>query len=158
MTMQETHAHKKQERLKLNSRLADLALVKPWVDALASEHAIGADTVYKIELCLEEALSNIVRHGYKGEPHHSIDLSFHSNGDHMLRFAIEDSAPHFDQAGPGRRRASKNAEDLIPGGHGMPLMRKFSGSVAWEALPKGNRLTLTFPNEPNELRQTDERN
>jgi hypothetical protein len=29
----------------------------------------------------------------------------------------------------------------------MPLMRKFSSSVAWEPLPNGNRLTLTFPNE-----------
>jgi len=152
--MHQTHAHKEQERLKLNSRLADLALVKPWVDALASEHAIGEDTVYKIELCLEEALSNIVRHGYKGEPDHSIELSFDSNGDCMLRIAIEDNAPHFNQAGPGRKRAAKNTEDLIPGGHGMPLIRKFSSSVAWEPLPNGNRLTLTFPNEP---RETDTR-
>jgi anti-sigma regulatory factor (Ser/Thr protein kinase) len=152
--MHQTHAHKEQERLKLNSRLADLALVKPWVDALAGEHAIGEDTVYKIELCLEEALSNIVRHGYKGEPQHRIELSFHSNGDRMLRFAIEDNAPHFNQAGPGRKRAAKNTEDLIPGGHGMPLIRKFSSSVAWEPLPNGNRLTLTFPNEP---RETDTR-
>jgi hypothetical protein len=32
----------------------------------------------------------------------------------------------------------------------MPLMQKFSSSVAWEPLLNGNRLTLTFPNEPRE--------
>jgi anti-sigma regulatory factor (Ser/Thr protein kinase) len=149
LTMQQTGARKEQERLRLSSRLSDLALVKPWVEALATEHVIGADTVYAIELCLEEALSNIVRHGYKGEPDHTIDLSFHSNGDKTLKFAIEDGAPHFDQAGPGRKPATEDedVDYLLPGGHGMPLIRKFSSSVHWEPLPNGNRLTLTFPNK-----------
>jgi len=144
--MHQTHAKNEQERLRLSSRLGDLALVNPWVKTLAAEHAIGADTVYAIELCLEEALSNIVRHGYKGEPDHAIELSFHRNGDKILKFAIEDYAPHFDQTGPGRKPESEDVDYLAPGGHGMPLMRKFSSSVKWEPLPNGNRLTLTFPN------------
>jgi anti-sigma regulatory factor (Ser/Thr protein kinase) len=143
--MQQTHAKNDQGRLTLSSRLADLALVNPWIEALAAEYAISTDTVYAIELCLEEALSNIVRHGYKGEPDHAIELHFHRNGDSTLKFAIEDCAPHFDQTGPGRRQAVEDPDYLLPGGHGMPLMRKFSRSVEWEPLPNGNRLTLTFP-------------
>ena len=143
--MQQTHAKNEQGRLTLSSRLGDLALVNPWVEALAAEHAIGADTMYAIELCLEEALSNIVRHGYKSAPDHTIELSFHRKGDAMLQFAIEDCAPHFDQTGPGRQPANEDIDYLLPGGHGMPLIRKFSSSVEWEPLPKGNRLTLTFP-------------
>jgi anti-sigma regulatory factor (Ser/Thr protein kinase) len=148
LTMPHTHAKDEQERLTLSSRLGDLALVNPWVKALAAEHSISTDTVYAIELCLEEALSNIVRHGYKGEPEHKIELSFHLNGDQSVKFAIEDCAPHFDQTGPGRQAQSEDIDFLLPGGHGMPLMRKFSSSVQWEPMPKGNRLTLTFPLTP----------
>jgi anti-sigma regulatory factor (Ser/Thr protein kinase) len=148
LTMHQTHAKNEQERLTLSSRLGDLALVRPWVEALAAEHAIGTETVYAIELCLEEALSNIVRHGYKNEPEHSIDLSFQRNADQTIKFDIEDRAPHFDQTGPGRKPPAEDVDVdyLLPGGHGMPLMRKFSSSLVWEALPNGNRLTLTFPN------------
>ena len=72
--MPETYAHKADARLTLTSRLADLALVRPWVDALAVEHALPQDTVFAIHLCLEEALSNIIRHGYGGEPNHAITI------------------------------------------------------------------------------------
>lgn len=145
--MPENDAHKAATRLTLRSQLADLALVWPWVDSLAVEHAIPADTHYAINLCLEEALSNIIRHGYAGQPNHAITIDFTPTEENWLTFAVEDSAPHFTPAEPEDCEAAVRAasiEDVKPGGQGVPLMRRFAGTLRWEQLPKGNRLTMGF--------------
>jgi len=144
--MSQTHAHKAETSLTLDSRLSSLALVAPWLDALASEHAFPADLRFAIDLCLEEALSNVIRHGYRDQPNHAIALSFTSDGKSSLSFVIEDNAPHFtpaEQEAPQPIHAS--IDTLQPGGQGIRLMRKFAGALAWQQLPNGNRLTITFP-------------
>jgi anti-sigma regulatory factor (Ser/Thr protein kinase) len=149
--MPEMHAHKPESRLTLKSQLSDLALVWPWVEALALEHAIPANTQYAINLCLEEALSNVIRHGYAGEPNHAITVDCTRTGENGLTFIVEDSAPHFEPADsdPGTAPdftavTPASIEDITPGGHGITLMRHFAGTLAWEPLPKGNRLKLGF--------------
>jgi len=153
--MPEIHAHKAECRLALRSQLVDLALVWPWVDALAAEFAIPADSRYAIDLCLEEALSNIVRHGYRGEPDRAIFIQFIPNGRAGLTFIIEDNAPHFASPEPREQDETSTSgselhpAELKPGGQGIRLLRRFAGSLRWEQLPNGNRLTITFPHPPN---------
>ena len=61
-------------RLTLQSQLDDMARLWPWVEALAAEYAIPANTEFDIHLCLEEAISNVIRHGYGGQPNHTITV------------------------------------------------------------------------------------
>jgi len=150
--MPETHAHQADARLTLRSQLEDLARVWPWIDALAAEYGIPADTRFKIDLCLEEALSNIVRHGYGGEPDHAITVVFDPEGESGLTFIVEDNAPPFSplaEPGPPHPRAAPTSIDRIePGGNGLRLLRKFAGSLSYERLPGRNRLTISFPVTP----------
>lgn len=152
--MQRRDAHKAEVRLTLNSRLADLQQVWPWVDALAAERNIPAETLFAIHLCLEEALSNVIRHGYRGEPNHAIELSFAAGEENGFTFTIVDSAPYFAPDEPDKRKQASRASspvdalgagELKIGGHGLQLMRRFAGSLCWERVPGGNRLTITFP-------------
>lgn len=139
-------AHNAEARLTLCSQLDDLKLVWPWVDDLAAKHAISDKVQYAIDLCLEEALSNIIRHGYAGEPNNAITVSFTCDGTNGLTFIIEDNAPHFAPPPPANYRDSHEAiEEVEPGGLGISLMRKFAGTLAYEELPDGNRLTIGFP-------------
>lgn len=136
-------------RLALRSQLADLTLVSPWVEALAAKHGILGETRFAIDLCLEEALSNIIRHGYQGEPGHAIEVTFIAGAGGGLVFTVEDHAPPF---APGEDEEPFNApasiEELQPGGRGIQLMRRFAGSLKWERLADGNRLTIAFPSQP----------
>lgn len=149
--MHDTRTQRPQARLTLHSRLSELAKVWPWVDGLAAEYGIREDTLFAVHLCLEEALSNVIRHGYRGEPDHVVELSFESGRTNDIAFIIEDSAPHFppDEAERARRASSEIENtafvDILPGGHGLKLMRKFAGSLNWERLPGGNRLIIRFP-------------
>jgi anti-sigma regulatory factor (Ser/Thr protein kinase) len=131
----------------LKSRLDELASLWAWVESLGAEYAIPADTQFAIQLCLEEALSNLIRHGYQGEPDHSIRVEFTAQ-DGEVGFVVEDHAPPFDPLAADAANsapAPRSIDELPLGGRGIGLMRKFSAHIAYEPLDGGNRLTLRFP-------------
>lgn len=139
---------KPEPRLTLHSRIEDLQRLASWVDALATEYVVPDDTRFAIDLCLEEALSNIIRHGYRAQIDQPITVDCKAVPPHDLVFIIEDQAPPFDPL------AYSSAEDMPPpssidqlavGGRGIYLMRKFAGTLAYRRLPRGNRLTIGFP-------------
>jgi serine/threonine-protein kinase RsbW len=147
-TMPETHPSRPASRLTLHSELDDLTLVWPWVESLAAYYHLSADTQFALQLCLEEALSNVIRHGYGGRPNETpdvtltIDCAVDGTGDLML--TVEDQAPPFNPLALEDAPAPSTIEDLRPGGRGIQLMRKFAGSLAYQRLPGGNRLTIRF--------------
>lgn len=139
------HAHKTEPRLTLKSQLQNLALLLPWLESLAQDFSIPPDTQFAVSLCLEEALSNIIRHGYAGQPNQNITVDCSFSGE-WLMFVIEDAAPHFAPFAPASPDPASSAsiQDIEPGGNGIALMKRFAGSLAWEPLPDGNRLKLGF--------------
>lgn len=146
--MPEEHTVKPEPRLTLQGQLHELARLWPWVEALAAEYDLSADTQFAIQLCLEEALSNIVRHGYRGHPDQLITVDYSTSaGNRELMFTLEDHGPAFDPLAPSAAEetpAPASIDQLQVGGRGIPLMRKFAGSLAYQRLPGGNRLTIGF--------------
>jgi serine/threonine-protein kinase RsbW len=138
---------KPQERLELDSRLEELSRVRSWVDAVADWHGVAANTRFAIQLCMEEALANVVLHGYGSEPGHPIAIGSFVSGDALL-FTIEDSAPPFAPDQPGQPPDTiqpASLESMEPGGNGLRLLHHFAASVSYERLAQGNRLTVGFP-------------
>jgi len=134
-------------RLILKSQLDDLALLWPWVEALVAEYSIPADTAFAVHLCLEEAISNVIRHGYRSQPNHTVTVDCASPKAHHVVFTIEDQAPPFDPLTASLiedQPVSSPADYLRPGGRGILLLRKFAGFLAYKRLAGGNRLTIGF--------------
>ena len=134
-------------RLTLKGQLDDMALLWPWVETLVAEYAIPADKAFDIHLCLEEAISNVIRHGYGGEPSQTLTVDCASPEARHVVFTIEDQAPPFDPLTASLiedQPASSPADYLRPGGRGILLLRKFAGTLAYERLAGGNRLTIGF--------------
>ncbi len=136
-----------QDRLELDSRLTELSRVQPWIEALADRHGFAEDARFAMQLCVEEALANVILHGYRSEPGHSIVLwAFISEG--ALSLAIDDEAPHFSPIEPGLESNGTipaSLESIEPGGNGLRLLRRFAGSLNHERRSDGNRLTIGFP-------------
>ena len=105
-------------------------------------YAIPEKSVFDIQLCLEEGISNVIRHGYAGDAGRPICVEFRPDRDALV-FTIEDVAPHF-QPSAASAPAPASLEEFKPGGLGIPLMRQFAQRVTWEPLAIGNRLTLEF--------------
>jgi serine/threonine-protein kinase RsbW len=134
-----------QDRLELDSRLTELNRVQPWIESLADRHGFGKDARFSMQLCMEEALANVVLHGYRNQPGHPIVVEASATPD-ALFFAINDNAAPFlpvEPADDSERHAT--LESIQPGGNGIRLLHRFAGSLLYESLPEGNRLTIGFP-------------
>ncbi|HEX4643084.1 MAG TPA: ATP-binding protein [Candidatus Acidoferrales bacterium] len=139
-----TGEHITGERLDLQSRMSDLARVPPWIERLASLYAIPDSTQFSINLCLEEVLSNIIRHGYSSEPGRSISVQFTCLGKDNFVFVVEDEAPPFDPVhSPALPAVGEFTLDQI-GGQGIRLLREFADALEYQPTPSGNRLSIGF--------------
>jgi serine/threonine-protein kinase RsbW len=150
-TMPAEETVKPMSRLTLKSQLEDMAALWPWVEAIVAEYAISPDMAFTIHLCLEEAISNVIRHGYRGQPGHTLTVDYASPSAHELVFTIEDQALPFNplDAPLIEEQPAPSPEDLLrPGGRGILLMRKFASTLAYQRLENGNgdgnRLTIGF--------------
>ena len=132
-----------QDRLELDSRLTELGRVQPWAEALADRYGLTDDARFAVNLCLEEALANVVLHGYQSEPGHPIVIQSSASGGSLF-FSIEDKAPSFVPVDLGPNQPA-DLESVQPGGNGIHLIHRFAGSVDHHALPDGNRLIIGFP-------------
>src|SRR5215467_10160327 len=83
-----------QDRLELDSTLDEVRRGQAWVEARAVQHGLGEEARFAIRLCMEEALANVILHGYRSEPGHPIVI-WSSTSAGSLFFSIEDKAPPF---------------------------------------------------------------
>jgi len=150
-TMHTEGTVKPTSRLTLKSQLDDMAMLWAWVAAIVAEYAIPPDTAFGIHLCLEEAISNVIRHGYSSQPGHTLTVDCTSPNARELFFTVEDQAPPFDPLALSliEELPAPAPEDLLrPGGRGILLMRKFASTIAYQRLENGNRggnrLTIGF--------------
>jgi anti-sigma regulatory factor (Ser/Thr protein kinase) len=134
-------------RLTIQSQIEEVARLWPWVEALAAEYSISNKTQFAMHLCLEEVVSNIIRHGYGSQQNQPITISFAAAGTDYVEFIVDDHAPPFDpllQTPIEEAVAISSIEQLEPGGQGIRLMKKFAHGLAYQRLPDGNRLTIRF--------------
>jgi anti-sigma regulatory factor (Ser/Thr protein kinase) len=136
--------HTTGERLDLRSRMSELAQIPSWIERLASHHPIPESTQFAMNLCLEEVLSNIIRHGYVGQPDHSIGVRFTAPRDDYFVLVVEDQAPPFNPVAAPELPPVSACEDASVGGQGIRLLRRFADALEYQATPTGNRLSIGF--------------
>jgi len=150
-TMSQEDTVKPAPRLTLQSRLEDLPQVWQWVEELSAQYSIPAQTQFAIQLCLEEALSNIIRHGYGGEPIHTITVDCVPAEAGKLLLRIEDQASPFDPLDSSLAEAPplpSSIDGFPAGGQGIRFLHRFAGTLTYERIESGNRsfnrLTMGF--------------
>ena len=129
------------------ARLEKLADIRTFVEE-SCRRAGAADSVcFDLKLAVDEACTNIIEHGYSGQPG-SISLTVESAAG-TLRVIIQDRGRPFD---PARLRAAdvtSAPEERPIGGLGWHLIRTSMDEVDYERDPAGgNRLTLTKRSRP----------
>lgn len=136
-----------EERLTLRSQIDDLALVPNWVEYLAAEYAIPPSTQYAMNLCLEEVLSNIIRHGYANNPDHSIVVRYTMPPGQPASLIVDDEAPPFNPLEEEELSVEPSLDGTRIGGLGLRLVRNFASSLDYERTQTGNRLVIGFSAE-----------
>lgn len=129
--------------LAIRPELAELARVSAWTAAQGAALGLSASTLFAIDLCLEEAVSNVIRHGYAAgaDADAAIRLEL-ARADADMVLTIEDHAPPFDPLSVAAPDKPQSVEDAIIGGHGVALMRRFARDLAYERRGGMNRLVV----------------
>lgn len=101
------------------------------------------DAAGKVALALDEALANIIRHGYDRKLDRPIWISVWPESDPGIpgvRIQIEDEAKQID---PDNIKG-RDLDEIRPGGLGVYIMRRVMDHVHFEKrASKGMRLTMT---------------
>jgi serine/threonine-protein kinase RsbW len=133
-----------QEKFDLRGGLSEIERLHAWIAGLASRHGIPGNLQFAMNLCLEEALSNIIQHGYGGQRDGSVTVRFTTPRAGYFVYVVDDEAPYFNPLdAPELPALSPHAEFRI-GGQGLRLLRGFADTLEYEPTPTGNRLRIGF--------------
>lgn len=114
------------------------------VSAVAKRFGFDDHACGQIALAVDEALCNVIRHGYGRRPDGKIWVSlwpaFEQGGEPGgIKIVIDDMAPQVD---PEKIRG-RELEDIKPGGLGVYIIRQVMDSVRYSKRPEGGmRLEL----------------
>lgn len=125
-----------------------------WLKAIAEREQWTERTVFKLGLCLDEALTNIVMYGFPPDqsplpPIGAITLTLQEDAQH-LNLDIVDNGVAFDPTNRAAQARAESLDDAVIGGHGLRLMRHYLEAIRYERSGGHNRLRLTATHDPSQ--------
>jgi anti-sigma regulatory factor (Ser/Thr protein kinase) len=126
-----------EKRFELNASSEVLASFRKELRGILGQEGWEKKTTEEILLCVDEALTNIIRHAYQGKPG-KMTVSVHAGHD-KVEIVTEDQGKKFDptQVPPPELPRQK------PGGLGIHFIRTIMDQMIYDGqYTQGNRLRL----------------
>jgi serine/threonine-protein kinase RsbW len=126
--------------LVIKAELANLEEIRQFVASSAKSLRAEASVIADLQLAVDEAVTNIVIHGYK-KGHGTIEISINRNAAALI-VCLRDRAPQFN---PGSYASDLTAlsKREAPGGFGIRLIKQVVDEVSYRVPGSGgNELTL----------------
>jgi len=136
------------DQLVLGSQLSEMERLPAWVESLGTAYGISESTKFAINLCLEEVVSNVIRHGYSNAQGQLLTVHCTTPRPGYFLFTVEDDAAPFNPLEPPALPTIGEQDEGQIGGQGIRLLRGFSDMLEYEAKPGGNRMRIGFSNTP----------
>ena len=135
--------------------MGDISAAALWVDTITADQKLPEQLVFALQVCLEELMSNIVRHGGTGhwesgsDPSQvatpplnvEIDISISAQ---RVSMTVEDDGKPFDVVNAPAHRIDQPLSEIEPGGLGIQLIKNFANTIAYEQAGLGNRVVVEF--------------
>jgi serine/threonine-protein kinase RsbW len=129
------------QSIHVSADLKNLSLVRDYVQQTAEGLDVDHRLVEDVVLAVDEAVSNIILHGYKGQPG-PIDLEIIRENNRLI-VSVRDQAPEFDPTTVADPDLTLPLKDRKPGSLGIFLIKKMVDNIIYEPLPQGgNHLVL----------------
>jgi anti-sigma regulatory factor (Ser/Thr protein kinase) len=127
--------------LRIDADLGQLAELRRFVRAQAAAAEANADSRDDLVQAVDEAATNVITHGYRGDPGWiDVDIGLR---DGRFVVTIEDGAPPFDPTTVPEPDLTVPPMARKPGGMGIHLIRAATDAVTYRPRPGGgNILTM----------------
>jgi anti-sigma regulatory factor (Ser/Thr protein kinase) len=132
------------ETLRITPAPADLARLYPWLDEAAAPLALPKPLLNSMHVALEEAVMNVVMHGFAPEHVQEIFIHFTPEPEKAV-IVVEDAGKPFDVTQAAEKARPESLLDAEPGGLGIKLLRHYCKDISYARESGRNRLTLGFP-------------
>jgi sigma-B regulation protein RsbU (phosphoserine phosphatase) len=128
--------------LRLASQLSELPRLAAEVARFGREHDLAEEVVSDLTLALEEAVSNVIRHGYGERQDGPISVAFQTSGESIV-VTVEDASVGFDPMKHPDPDLTVSVETRPVGGMGVYLIKRLMDEVDYRVDAGRNVLTLT---------------
>ena len=127
------------------SRPGYLAIIRHMIDTLCGRLGFTPAESSQVCLAVDEALCNVIRHGYDSAPDGRIRLAVHEYSEKgRLEILIEDDAKQVDID----TIRSRDLEDVRPGGLGVHLINEIMDDAVYEHRKEGGMRLLMWKRLP----------
>ncbi len=148
---------KKKYRMVTPSESQNLELVRDFVGKLAQRAGFNDDHVNKIQVAVDEACTNVVRHAYPNQPPGPMDVEVTCNSE-KFQIVISDKGKGFEPEAIQKPDMARYLNQFKRGGLGIHLIQTLMDKVTFRIRPykKNSVVMVKYVNRqesPEELRQ-----
>ncbi|WP_029898504.1 ATP-binding protein [Desulfohalovibrio reitneri] len=126
----------------LENRLSELETLRHRLEEFAAMHGLTCSCLFRVNLALDEVVTNIVSYGFEEEGGHLVEVRLRLEGG-VLTVEIRDDAPPFDPTTAPMPKLELPPEDRPVGGLGLHLVRNVMDGVEYVRRDGINVLILT---------------
>ena len=130
-------------KLVMRNDIADIALLTEYVEKLSEDFQLPVDAGFKLNLALEEAVSNVMKYAYPEGEEHEITLSVKVDAGKMT-FELSDTGEPFDPTAVDDADVTLSAEERSIGGLGIFLVKNIMQSVEYHRENDRNILIMNY--------------
>jgi anti-sigma regulatory factor (Ser/Thr protein kinase) len=114
-----------EEDLVIENRLGELSRAEQWLSAVMEAWSVPEETVFAIDLVMNEAVTNVISHAYRDDRTHTIRISLRRDHD-AIEIEVIDDGGAFDPLSAPALVVQGDLEEAAIGGRGIHLIRSFT--------------------------------
>ena len=117
--------------LEIHADAFDVREASAWLEKTGIETKVPADQIFRLDMCLNEALANIIEHGGPAAKSSPVNLTFLPHTDEASLF-VTDSGNAFNPLDAIPKAVPDSLADAEPGGLGLGLIKTFTDAVSYK--------------------------
>ncbi|NBC02711.1 MAG: ATP-binding protein [Bacteroidetes bacterium] len=127
---------------KVNASTQNLAAIRSFVSKHAENHGFDPKQVSDIQLAVDEAYTNIIKHAYKNDPEKEVIIHLDFT-DNKMTITLMDEGIGFDVKKYKKPHLKEQIEKKQRGGMGVFLIQKLMDDVSYHAKTHKNILRMS---------------
>jgi anti-sigma regulatory factor (Ser/Thr protein kinase) len=132
------------ETITLRNDRAEIPRLAAFIDSFCRTLGPAQEDLMSFHLALEEAVTNVIHHGYVDGQSHEFTVSLAAAPGGLVTAVVSDDAPAFDPVARPPVDTSLPLEERPIGGLGVHLIKNLMDSVRYERREGRNILTLEW--------------
>ena len=127
-------------KFELKNRISGLKVLNQHLNNWAKDTNLTANSILRINICLDELFTNIVSYGFEDDMEHTIKFTLKAENN-LLTINIEDDGIPFNPLEKVDPDFPDNVDSAKIGGLGIHIIKKLMDNVRYER-KQGNKLTM----------------